>query len=238
MVAVMLAYGGIVTAEYFALYKPTVRKPLHGTYRGHDIITMPPPSSGGIALIEMLNMLEPTDIKSLGWHSSRQVHTVVEVMRRAYADRAKYLGDTDFVSVPATGLMSRAYAEQRRKDIDAMHATDSKAVADGEPARYESPQTTHFTIIDADGNVVASTYTLNDSYGSAVTAPGTGFLLNDEMDDFTSKPGGANTYGLIQGEPNAIAPHKRPLPPLTPPLLMHTPHLFFPPPPPAPPTLT
>src|SRR6266550_534176 len=145
IVADMKTNGGIVTADDFARYQPTVRKPLHGTYRGHDIITMPPPSSGGIALIEMLNMLEPTDVKSLGWHSSQQVHTVVEVMRRAYADRAKFLGDTDFVSVPAAGLMSRAYAEERRKDIDVSHATDSKAVADGEPARYESPQTTHFT---------------------------------------------------------------------------------------------
>ena len=212
----MQAHGGIVTADDFARYQPTVRKPLHGAYRGYDIITMPPPSSGGIALIEMLNMLEPADVKSLGWHSSQEVHTIVEVMRRAYADRAKFLGDTDFVKVPAIGLMSRSYADERRKDIDAMHATDSNAVSDGAPARYESPQTTHFTIIDGDGSVVASTYTLNDSYGAAVTAPGTGFLLNDEMDDFTSKPGVANTYGLIQGEANAIAPQKRPLSSMTP----------------------
>jgi gamma-glutamyltranspeptidase/glutathione hydrolase len=227
IVADMQAHGGIVTADDFARYQPTVRKPLHGTYRGHEIITMPPPSSGGIALIEMLNMLEPTDIKSLGWHSSQQVHTVVEVMRRAYADRAKYLGDTDFVSVPSTGLMSRAYAEQRRKDIDASHATDSKAVSDGAPARYESPQTTHFTIVDADGTVVASTYTLNESYGSAVTSPGTGFLLNDEMDDFTSKPGVPNTYGLIQGEANAIAPQKRPLSSMTPTIVMKDGKVLF-----------
>ena len=227
IVADMQAHGGIVTADDFARYQPTVRKPLHGTYRGHDIITMPPPSSGGIALIEMLNMLEPADIKSLGWHSSQEVHALVEVMRRAYADRAKYLGDTDFVSVPATGLMSRAYAEQRRKDIDALHATDSKAVSDGAPARYESPQTTHFTIVDADGSVVASTYTLNDSYGSAVTTPGTGFLLNDEMDDFTSKPGVANTYGLIQGEANAIAPQKRPLSSMTPTIVMKDGKVLF-----------
>ncbi|HYS54758.1 MAG TPA: gamma-glutamyltransferase [Thermoanaerobaculia bacterium] len=220
VVADMRANGGIVTADDFARYQPTVRKPLHGTYRGYDIITMPPPSSGGIALIEMLNMLEPTDVKSLGWHSSQEVHAVVEVMRRAYADRAKYLGDADFVSVPATGLMSRAYAEQRRKDIDPLHATESKAVATGEPARYESPQTTHFTIVDADGTVVASTYTLNESFGSAVTAPGTGFLLNDEMDDFTSKPGVPNVYGLIQGEANAIVPQKRPLSSMTPTIVM------------------
>jgi gamma-glutamyltranspeptidase/glutathione hydrolase len=155
------------------------------------------------------------------------VHTLVEVMRRAYADRARYLGDTDFVSVPANGLMSRAYAEQRRKDIDQSRATDSKAVSDGVPARYESPQTTHFTIVDADGSVVASTYTLNESYGSAVTAPGTGFLLNDEMDDFTSKPGVPNTYGLIQGEANAIAPQKRPLSSMTPTIVMKDGKVLF-----------
>jgi gamma-glutamyltranspeptidase/glutathione hydrolase len=220
MVADMQAHGGMVTAEDFARYQPNVRKPLHGMYRGCEIITMPPPSSGGIALIEMLNMLEPYDLKSMGWHSSQQVHTVVEVMRRAYADRARFLGDADFVSVPSSGLMSRAWAEQRRKDIDAARASDSKAVATGEPARYESPQTTHFTIIDPDGTVVASTYTLNESYGSAVTAPGTGFLLNDEMDDFTSKPGVPNVYGLIQGEANAIAPQKRPLSSMTPTIVM------------------
>jgi gamma-glutamyltranspeptidase/glutathione hydrolase len=216
----MQAHGGIVTAEDLARYQPTVRAPLHGTYRGYEVITMPPPSSGGVALIEMLNMLEPYDLKSMGWHSSQEVHTLVEVMRRAYADRAKFLGDTDFVAVPVKGMISRAYAEQRRKDIDGAHASDSKVVASGEPGRHESPQTTHFTIIDPDGNVVASTYTLNESYGSAVTAPGAGFLLNDEMDDFTSKPGVPNTYGLIQGEANAIVPHKRPLSSMTPTIVM------------------
>jgi len=152
---------------------------------------------------------------------------LVEVMRRAYADRAKFLGDTDFVRVPIAGLMSRGYAEERRKDIDAVRATDSKAVSTGEPVRYESPQTTHFTIIDSDGNVVASTYTLNESYGSAVTAAGTGFLLNDEMDDFTSKPGVPNTFGLIQSEANAIAPQKRPLSSMTPTIVLKDGKVFF-----------
>src|SRR5437762_4559600 len=133
----------------------------------------------------MLNMLGAYDLKAMGWHSSQQVHAMVEVMRRAYADRSKYLGDTDFVTVPVAGLMSRAYAEQRRRDIDTQRATVSKDIGDSQPAKYESPQTTHFTIVDADGTVVSSTYTLNESYGSAVTAAGTGFLLNDEMDDFT-----------------------------------------------------
>ena len=220
IVADVRKHGGILTAEDLRRFKPAIRAPLHGTYRGHEIITMPPPSSGGIALLEMLNMLEPYDLKSMGWHSSQQVHAMVEVMRRAYADRAKFLGDTDFVKVPVAGLVSRAYAEQRRKDIDPARASDSKAVADGDPLPYESPQTTHFTVVDGDGMVVANTYTLNESYGAAVTAPGTGFLLNDEMDDFTSKPGVPNTYGLIQGEANAIAPRKKPLSSMTPTIVL------------------
>ncbi len=227
IVADMQSHGGSLTAEDLARYQPKLRAPLHGTYRGYEIITMPPPSSGGVALIEMLNMLEPYDLQSMGWHSSQEVHTMVEVMRRAYADRAKFLGDTDFVAVPVKGLMTRAYAEQRRKDIDAVRASDSKAVASGEPARYESPQTTHFTIIDPDGTVVSSTYTLNESYGSAVMAPGAGFLLNDEMDDFTSKPGVPNTYGLIQGEANKIAPQKRPLSSMTPTIVMKDGKVLF-----------
>jgi gamma-glutamyltranspeptidase / glutathione hydrolase len=219
IVAEMQAHGGNLTASDLSGYEPTIRKPLRSTYRGYDVITMPPPSSGGIALIEMLNMLEPYDLNAMGWHSSEEVHTVVEVMRRAYADRAKYLGDTDFVRAPVAALTSRAYAEQRRKDITA-RATDSKALGDVAPSRYESTQTTHFTIIDADGNVVSNTYTLNESYGSAVTVPGAGFLLNDEMDDFTSKPGVPNAYGLIQGEANAIAPNKRPLSSMTPTIVL------------------
>ena len=219
--AAMKAHGGIMTAADLAQYEPTVRKTLHGTYRGYEIITMPPPSSGGIVLLEMLHMLEPYDLQAMGWHSSAEVHAMVEVMRRAYADRSKYLGDTDFVrGVPVAGLISRAYAEQRRKDIDPLHATDSKSVQPGNPGPYEPPETTQFTIIDADGNVVSNTYTLNESYGSAATIPGTGMLINDEMDDFTSKPGVPNVYGLIQGEANSIAPHKRPLSSMTPTIVL------------------
>ena len=214
IVSEMKKNGGNLTAEDLAKYQPTFRKPLHSRYRGYEIITMPPPSSGGIALIEMLNMLEPLDLKAMGWHSSEEVHTLVEVMRRAYADRAKYLGDTDFVTgVPVAALTSRAYADKRRKDI-VPRATDSRALP------YESPETTHFTIIDGDGSVVSNTYTLNESYGSAVTVTGAGFLMNDEMDDFTSKPGVPNTYGLIQSEANAIAPNKRPLSSMTPTIVL------------------
>ncbi|HEV7922629.1 MAG TPA: gamma-glutamyltransferase [Thermoanaerobaculia bacterium] len=216
LVADMRAHGGIVTSEDLAGYEPTVRKPLTATYRGYDIITMPPPSSGGIALIEMLHMLEPFDLKALGWHSSQEIHLTTEVERRAFADRAQFLGDTDFVKVPVTALTSRAYAEKRRTDIDMTRASTSAAVGAGNPAPYESAETTHFTIVDAEGNVVSSTYTLNDSYGSGVTAKGTGVLLNNEMDDFTSKPGVPNDYKLIQGEANAIQPKKRPLSSMTP----------------------
>ncbi|HKO54884.1 MAG TPA: gamma-glutamyltransferase [Thermoanaerobaculia bacterium] len=220
LIADMRAHGGIITAEDLAGYEPTIRKPLRTTYRGYEIITMPPPSSGGIALIEMLNMLEPYDPKAMGWHSSQQIHLVTEIERRAFADRAQFLGDTDFVKVPVTALVSRAYAEKRRADIDLAHASTSATVGAGNPAPYESAETTHFTIVDGEGNVVSSTYTLNDSYGSGVTAKGTGFLLNDEMDDFTSKPGVPNDYKLIQGEANAIQPKKRPLSSMTPTIVL------------------
>jgi len=220
LVAAMQANGGLITLEDLRTYEPTIRTPLRTTYRGYEIVTMPPPSSGGIALIEMLNMLEGYDLKSMGWHSSQYVHTVVEVMRRAFADRAQFLGDTDFVKVPVNALISRAYADERRKTIDPLHASSSRDAGAGNPAPYESPETTHFTIVDADGAIVSSTYTLNDSYGAGVTAKGTGFLLNNEMDDFTSKVGVPNDYGLIQGEANAIAPKKRPLSSMTPTIVL------------------
>ncbi|HEX2836111.1 MAG TPA: gamma-glutamyltransferase [Thermoanaerobaculia bacterium] len=214
------ANGGILTAEDLRTYEATIRKPLRTTYRGYEILTMPPPSSGGIALIEMLNMLEAYDLKSMGWHSSQYVHTVVEVMRRAFADRAQFLGDTDFVKVPVAGIVSRAYANERRRTIDPKKASPSREAGAGNPMPYESPETTHFTIVDPDGNIVSNTYTLNDSYGAGVTVKGAGFLLNNEMDDFTSKIGVANDYGLIQGEANAIAPKKRPLSSMTPTIVL------------------
>jgi gamma-glutamyltranspeptidase / glutathione hydrolase len=220
IVADMQKHGGLITLADFKLYAPTLRTPLRSTYRGHEIITMPPPSSGGVALIEMLNMLEPLDLESMGWNSSKYVHTVVEVMRRAFADRSKFLGDADFVKVPVKALTSRPYAEQRAKSIDPARATSSKEIGAGDPAPYESSETTHFTIIDDQGNVVSNTYTLNDSFGSGVTADGTGVLLNDEMDDFTSKPGEPNLFHLIQGEANAIQAQKRPLSSMTPTIVL------------------
>lgn len=222
----MKANGGLMTLEDLRTYEPTIRKPLQTTYRGYEILTMPPPSSGGIALIEMLNMLEPYDLRQMGWHSSQSVHTMVEVMRRAFADRAAYLGDADFVTVPVAGLTSRAYATARAKTITD-RAMPSKDVTGGNPAAYESPETTHFTIVDAEGNVVSNTYTLNDSYGAGATVKGTGMLLNNEMDDFTSKVGVANVYGLIQGEANAIVPKKRPLSSMTPAIVLKDGKLSF-----------
>ncbi|MEO8380020.1 MAG: gamma-glutamyltransferase [Acidobacteriota bacterium] len=222
----MKANGGLITLEDLRTYEPTVRKPLRTTYRGYEILTMPPPSSGGIALIEMLHMLEAYDLRSMGWHSSQSVHTMVEVMRRAFADRAAYLGDADFVNVPLAGLTSPTYAAARAKSITD-RATPSKDVLGGNPAAYESPETTHFTIVDAEGNVVSNTYTLNDSYGAGVTVAGTGMLINNEMDDFTSKVGVANVYGLIQGEANAIVPKKRPLSSMTPAIVLQDGKLFF-----------
>jgi gamma-glutamyltranspeptidase/glutathione hydrolase len=216
----MKANGGIITLEDLKTYEPSLRRPLRTTYRGHEILTMPPPSSGGIAVIEMLNMLEAYDLKSMQWGSAQYTHTMIEVMRRAFADRAQFLGDADFVKVPVQALTSVAFATERRKSIDPNRASSSREIGAGNPAPYESPETTHFTIVDGDGNIVSNTYTLNDSYGAGATIKGAGFLINDEMDDFTSKVGVPNDYGLMQGEANAIAPKKRPLSSMTPTIVL------------------
>jgi gamma-glutamyltranspeptidase/glutathione hydrolase len=211
IVADMRAHGGLITMKDLREYKPVVREPLHGSYRGHDFIVMPPPSSGSVAIIQMLHMLEHYDVASMGWQSARYLHLLTEVMRRAFADRAEFLGDPDFNKMPIAALTSAAYAEERRKSIDLDRASSSKDIRAGNPAPFEKTDTTHFSIVDGDGNMVSNTYTLNDWFGSGVTAKGTGVLLNNEMDDFTSHPGVANDYQLIQSEKNAIAPKKRPL---------------------------
>jgi gamma-glutamyltranspeptidase/glutathione hydrolase len=212
--------GGIITMKDLAVYEPTLRTPLRGSYRGYEVVTMPPPSSGGVTLLQMLNMLEPRPLTAMGPNTPAELHLLLEVERRAYADRARWLGDTDFVKAPIAGLQKKSYAAKRIADFDPEHATPSDHVAAGDPMPYESPQTTHFTIIDTEGNVVTNTYTLNDSFGSGLTVKGAGFLLNDEMDDFTSKPGVPNAYGLVQGEANAIAPRKRPLSSMTPTIIL------------------
>jgi len=227
LAAAMAAHGGSITAADLAAYRPVERAPLRGTYRGHTIVTMPPPSSGGIALLQMLAMLEPHDVGALGHNSAAKYHLFAEVMKRAFRDRAEYLGDPGFVRVPVTRLLDPAYLAGRMADFSPDRATPAAAVAPGlgpfDPSTIvpppESTETTHFSVVDAAGNAVANTYTLNGAYGSGVTIPGTGILMNNEMDDFTSKPGTPNMFGLLQGEANAIVPGKRPLSSMTPTLV-------------------
>jgi gamma-glutamyltranspeptidase/glutathione hydrolase len=220
IVADMKRHNGLMTMEDLRGYIAKERTPLRGTYRGHEIISMPPPSSGGAVLIEMLNILEGYDLQKSDANSSDRYHLMAEAMRRAFADRAEYMGDSDFVKVPVAGLIDKSYAAGLRATINTDRASTSAEVRAGRPAGYESEETTHFTVVDAEGNAVANTYTLNNSYGSAAVAKGTGILLNDEMDDFAAKPGTPNLYGLIQGERNAVAPHKRPLSAMTPTIVL------------------
>ncbi len=212
--------GGLITPEDLRNYRASERDVLRTKYRGYEVVSIPPPSSGGIVLFEMLHVLETYDLSKLGHNSSQYAHILVEAMRRAFADRARFLGDPEFTSIPVQGLISRRYADQLRKTIDPVRATPSSQVQPGDPTRYESEETTHYTVVDAAGNVVANTYTLNGGYGSGVVIPGTGILMNNEMDDFSSKPGTPNMYGLIQGEANAIGPNKRPLSAMTPTIVL------------------
>jgi gamma-glutamyltranspeptidase / glutathione hydrolase len=212
----MRAHNGLITLEDLKGYVAKEREPLRGTYRGFEVISMPPPSSGGAVLIEMLNVLEGFDLRHMGASSSERYHVETEAMRRAFADRAEYMGDADFVSVPVAGLIDKGYAERLRKGIKPERASTSAEVKAGRPTGAESLETTHFTVVDAEGNCVSNTYTLNDGFGSKVVAKGTGVLMNDEMDDFAAKPGTPNMFGLIQGERNAVAPRKRPLSAMTP----------------------
>ncbi len=216
IVADMKRNNGLITMADMAAYVALEREPVKGTYRGHEIISMPPPSSGGAVLIQMLNILEAFDLPKMDWASSDRFHLMTEAMRRAFADRSEYLGDADFVKVPVAGLVDKAYAERLRSTISLERASTSKEISAGRPPGYESDETTHFSVVDAEGNAIANTYTLNDSFGSAVVAKGTGVLMNNEMDDFAAKPGTPNMYGLIQGERNAVAPRKRPLSAMTP----------------------
>ena len=216
----MKAHAGSITADDLKNYRAVERQPLRGSYRGCEIISLPPPSSGGIVMLEVLNMLEGYDIRSMQSNSAAKFHVVTEAMRRAFADRSEFMGDPDFTNVPVTSLINKTYAEKRRSTIDLYHAADSKAIGHGEISGNESMDTTHFTVADGEGNVVSNTYTLNDLYGSRVTAKGTGILLNDEMDDFASQPDKPNLYGLIQGERNSIKGGKRPLSSITPAIVL------------------
>ncbi|GGE93983.1 gamma-glutamyltransferase [Hymenobacter cavernae] len=221
IVAEMQRGGGIITKQDLQNYQAKWRTPLHGHYRGYDVLAFPPPSSGGVALLQMLQMLEPYNLGALGWHSPQGVHLITEAERRVYADRAKYLGDPDFGRVPVTQLLDQKYNKNRMATIrrDGRATPSSEVTAGVGLPGYESDQTTHYNIVDAQGNAVSCTTTLNGSYGSKVVVAGAGFLLNNEMDDFSSKVGVANMYGLIGGAANAIAPGKRMLSSMTPTIL-------------------
>lgn len=214
--AEMQDHDGLMTREDLAAYQPTIREPSHGTYRSYDIYAMSPPSSGGVHIVQMLNILEGYDIAEMGFNSADTIHVMAEAMKRAYADRSKYLGDTDFVDVPLEGLTSKAYADELRAEIPLDQATPSTEIAPGKPLPYESNETTHFSIADDNGLAVSNTYTINFSYGSGIVVEGAGFLLNNEMDDFSAKPGVPNAYGLIGGEANKVEPNKRMLSSMTP----------------------
>lgn len=205
-----------MTREDLANYKIAVRQPVKGNYRGFEIVSMPAPSSGGVHLIQMLNILEHFPLSEYGAASAQTIHLIAESARLAYADRAEFLGDPDFTSVPQRGLTSKAYAKELVKMIKRDQATSSKHVLAGRPKDFESDQTTHFSVMDAQGNVVSCTYTLNLNFGSGIVARGTGVLLNNEMDDFSAKPGAPNAFGLLGGDANSIEPGKRPLSSMTP----------------------
>lgn len=210
--------GGILTAADFANYKITETAPITCSYRGYKFVSSPPPSSGGVTLCETLNVLEGYDLKSMGFNSAAYIHTLTETMRHAYMDRNTFLGDPEFVKNPTDRLLSKSYAADIRKQIVANKATPSVEVQPGMQP-HEKPETTHYSIVDHDGNAVSTTYTVNGRFGAVVIAPGTGFFLNDEMDDFTVKVGEQNLYGLVQGATNAIAPGKRPLSSMSPTLV-------------------
>ncbi|WP_273206121.1 gamma-glutamyltransferase [Marinobacter subterrani] len=212
----MARHDGLITLEDLKNYQPVVRTPVHGTYRGYDIYSMSPPSSGGTHIVQILNILEGFPMAEFGHNSAAAIHHMAEAMKLAYADRSKYLGDTDYVEVPLQGLTSKGYAEELRKSIDPQKARPASDINPGQPAPWESPETTHFSVVDKWGNAVSNTYTINFSYGSGITVEGAGFLLNNEMDDFSAKPGVPNAYGLIGGEANKVEPGKRMLSSMSP----------------------
>jgi gamma-glutamyltranspeptidase / glutathione hydrolase len=236
LAAAMQRGGGLITADDLAHYEVKEREPIRGSYRGYEVISAPPPSSGGIVLVESLNILEGFDLAKMESRSSQSIHFTVEAFRRAFFDRAEFMGDPDFSRIPVAQLVDKRYAAAWRETIDPNRATPSKELrrpaifseleqyAAGHPpaaARPESNHTTHYSVVDAEGNAVSVTTTINDWFGSRVTAEGLGFLLNDEMDDFSAKTGVPNSDGLIQGEANAIGPGKRPLSSMTPTIVVH-----------------
>jgi gamma-glutamyltranspeptidase/glutathione hydrolase len=218
-VAEMEAGNGLITAQDLANYRVIEREPVRGTFHNFEVVSTPPPSSGGVHIVQMLNILEGYSLTDMGHNSAAYLHHLTESMKLAYADRSVYLGDPDFVDVPIATLTDKGYAARQRALIDSAVATPSGEIAPGHVCRAapaEGTETTHYSVADSEGNVVANTYTLNFSFGSHIAVPGTGMLLNNEMADFAAKPGGANAYGLVQGEANKIEPGKRPLSSMSP----------------------
>jgi len=220
IVDAVAAADGHLSLDDFKNYEVKLREPIKGTYRGHEIVSMPPPSSGGVHIVQILNTLEGVPIGFLGHNSADSIHMMAEAMKNAYADRSEYLGDPDFVDVPIDALTSKAYAADILGQISQGRAATAAEIAPGDLAPYESNETTHFSVVDADGNAVANTYTINFSYGSGLVADGTGILLNNELDDFSAKPGVPNAYGLIGGDANAVEARKRPLSSMSPTLVL------------------
>jgi gamma-glutamyltranspeptidase/glutathione hydrolase len=216
LVASVRAAGGIMTREDLTRYRAIERPVVRGTYRGYEIASMPPPSSGGIHVIQILNLLEAFDLKASGAGSAATLHLMIEAMKLAYADRAEHLGDPDFVRVPVRGLVSKEYAKKLGASINMDRARRAADIKPGAPAAHENDQTTHYSVVDRDGNAVSNTYTLNFSYGLGLIADGTGVMLNNELDDFAAKPGAPNAYGLVGGDANAPGPNKRPLSSMSP----------------------
>lgn len=227
IVAEMQRGKGIISKEDLQNYQAVWREPLYGKYKAFDIVSMPPPSSGGIALFQLLQMIEDRNIKADDWHKTQETHLIVEAEKRVYADRAKHLGDKDFYPVPVNGLIDRQYTSSRMKDFSPEKATPSTSIQAGNPKAVEHEETTHLSVVDKEGNAVAVTTTLNGSFGSSVIVGGAGFLLNNEMDDFAIKPGVPNYYGLIGAEANAVQAHKRMLSSMTPTIVSRDGKLFM-----------
>jgi|TARA_B110000495_G_C23037498_1_gene620252 gamma-glutamyltranspeptidase/glutathione hydrolase len=227
IIAEMERGGGLIDAASLSAYKPIFRDAVVGTYRGYEVVSMPPPSSGGVHILQMLNILESFPVAELGAGSADNIHLLAEVARLAFADRSKHLGDPDYYDVPIDWLTSKTYGEQLAASIDMQKARDSSDVASGVLPAYESEDTTHYSVMDKDGNVVSNTYTLNFSFGSGIAVPGAGFLLNNEMDDFSAKPGIMNAFGLLGGEANSVAAGKRPLSSMTPAMVFTNGHPWF-----------
>lgn len=227
IVAEMKTGAGLITYDDLKNYHAKFRPPVEGSYKNYTIISMGPPSSGGVLLIEMLNMLESFPVDSLGWNSSAYVHLLTEVERRAYADRAELLGDADFWEVPVATLTSKYYARERMRDFDPTSTTPSASVYAGLPPPTESQETTHYSVVDREGNAVSATTTINTSFGCGVLVEGAGFFLNNEMDDFSLKPGVPNVYGLVGNETNAIQAGQRPLSSMTPTIVLRDGQLFI-----------